>query len=442
MRETLIAGLLAVAAGCAPVAGPGASDPPPSPTATARPPQTEATPTVTATAPAPTPTTDRPPASPPQAATATQAPPTAAPTAPPPAPLGNLRLRPVFTGLAQPVFLTHAGDGSGDVYVVQRGGRIRVAPGGTLRAEPFLDITSIVGSSGSEQGLLGLAFHPNFRSNRYFYVNYTDRRGNTVIARYTAAPGRTAVDPASATVILSYDQPYPNHNGGMLAFGPDGKLWIGTGDGGSGGDPHGNGQNRNHLLGKMLRIDVDAREPYGIPPDNPFATQPDARPEVWATGLRNPWRYSFDRGTGDLWIADVGQNAWEEVNLVPAGSRGGLNFGWNRMEGSRCFPAGRQGCDTAGLELPVGEYGRNEGCSVTGGYVYRGRAFPALQGRYFFTDFCSGRLWSLERAGDGSWRRTERAVAGAGISSFGEDEAGELYVTNLNNGTVYQLMPE
>ena len=349
---------------------------------------------------------------------------------------------PVVTGLSQPLFLTHAGDGSGNLFIVQKGGQIRTASNGSVRPEPFLDITQLVGSRGSEQGLLGLAFHPNFRNNRWFYVNYTDRGGNTVIARYVAGAGQATVDAATAKPILAFDQPYPNHNGGMLAFGPDGKLWIGTGDGGSGGDPHGNGQNKGHLLGKMLRIDVGSGDPYGIPSDNPYAGDPTARPEVWATGLRNPWRYGFDRATGDLWIADVGQNAWEEINRIPAGSRGGLNFGWNRMEGAHCYPAARQGCDQTGLVLPVAEYSRNDGCSVTGGYVYRGRTQPAMQGRYFFSDFCSGKLWGLEQASDGSWRRSQLASAGAGIASFGEDEAGELYAINLNNGTVYKLTAE
>jgi glucose/arabinose dehydrogenase len=222
-------------------------------------------------------------------------------------------------------------------------------------------------------------------------------------------------------------------------FGPDGKLWIGTGDGGSAGDPRGNAQNRGVLLGKMLRVDVDSGDPYGIPPDNPFVGQQGTRPEVWGLGLRNPWRYSFDRATGDLWIADVGQNSWEEVNLVPAGSRGGINFGWNRMEGTHCFPPSAN-CDRAGLQLPIHEYGtRDRGnCSITGGYVYRGRAYPAMVGGYFYGDYCSGRIWALAPRGDGTWENVELLDTNLQITSFGEDEAGELYVTAMDGG-IYRL---
>jgi glucose/arabinose dehydrogenase len=360
-----------------------------------------------------------------------------------------LRLVPVLTGLQQPLFLTHAGDGSGNVYIVEKRGRIRVAKDGhskndqgVVRAQPFLDISSMVRSSGSEQGLLGLAFHPNYRSNGHLFVNYIDASGNTVIARFTASGDKSAVDPGSGKTILAIEQPFANHNGGMLAFGPDGMLWIGMGDGGSGGDPRGNGQNRGALLGKLLRLDVDRGDPYVIPPDSPFAGQPNVRGEIWALGLRNPWRFSFDRLTGDLYIGDVGQNSWEEIDFVPAGSPGGLNFGWNRMEGTHCYPPGRS-CDPGGLALPIVEYPTGaEGCSVTGGYVYRGKAIPAAAGVYYFTDYCSGTLWAASRDAAGVWRRTV-AVAGSGgnrgHSSLGEDEAGELYVTGLGDGVVYRL---
>ncbi|MBM3941628.1 MAG: glucose dehydrogenase [SAR202 cluster bacterium] len=390
------------------------------------------------------PTTPAPPTATPVApATATTIPtptptPAPSPTAAPQPP--KLALTPVISGLQQPLFLTHAGDGSGDVYVVERRGKIKVVKKGTTRTEPFLDISPLLRTTGSEQGLLGLAFHPGFQGNGYLFVNYTDLRGNTVVARYTAPGNRATADPSSARTILTIDQPFPNHNGGMLAFGPDGMLWIGVGDGGSGGDPRGNGQNLGQLLGKLLRIDVDRGDLYTIPPDNPFAGQANVRGEIWAYGLRNPWRFSFDRLTGDLYIGDVGQNAWEEVDFAAAGSKGGLNFGWNRMEGTHCYsPAAN--CDRTGLVLPIVEYANNgEGCSVTGGYVYRGKAIPSAAGTYFFTDFCSGTLWAASRDDTGTWRRSV-AVAGkgAGHSSLGEDAAGELYVTNLNEGTVYRL---
>lgn len=364
-------------------------------------------------------------------------------TFPPVAPFPgfHLELQRTLQGLREPVFITHAGDGSGSLYVVEKAGVVRMAVNGALRPTPFLDITALVRSAESERGLLGLAFHPNYRVNRFFYVNYTDHNGNSVIARYTARSDGSVADPSTAKVILAYDQPFPNHNGGMLLFGPDGKLWIGTGDGGSAGDPRGNGQNRQALLGKMLRIDVDRGDPYGVPSDNPFVKDPDpsARAEVWAIGLRNPWRYSFDRATGDLYIADVGQNAWEEVDVVMAGSNGGLNFGWNRMEGAHCF-APRTNCDSTGLEIPVAEYSHERSnCSITGGYVYRGKAYPQMVGVYFYGDYCSGRIWGLKRRPDGSWANAELAASNLEITSFGEDEDGEVYLTAVN-GNVYRLV--
>lgn len=354
----------------------------------------------------------------------------------------RLQLREVLTGLREPLFLTHAGDGSGDLYVVEKAGRIRVARSGVVRAQPFLDIVPLVNSASSERGLLGLAFHPRYVTNGFFYVNYTDRQGDTVVARYIATADRAVGDPGTAMTILAFDQPFPNHNGGNLVFGPDGMLWIGTGDGGSGGDPFEHGQSRDTLLGKMLRIDVDRGDPYAIPPDNPFIGDPSARPEIWATGLRNPWRYSFDRATGDLYIGDVGQNAWEEVDFTPSGSPGGLNYGWNTMEATHCYPAGSS-CDPAGLVLPIAEYrtGR-EGCSVTSGYVYRGTTHPALVGTYLFTAFCSGTLWGMTRDASGAWQQIQLLPGPgghAGYSSFGEDEAGELYITSLDSGVVFRI---
>jgi glucose/arabinose dehydrogenase len=344
----------------------------------------------------------------------------------------------VVSGLRAPTAIAAAPDGSGRLYVTEKAGTIRIVRGTTLVAEPFLDIRTLVGSSGSEQGLLGLAFHPRYTDTRTFFVNYTDRNGDTVVARYRVSADPERADPVSATVILTVRQPAANHNGGHLAFGPDGKLYIGLGDGGGAGDRFGNAQNPATLLGKMLRIDIDGGEPYAIPPDNPFRDRPGYRPEIWALGLRNPWRYSFDRATGDLYIADVGQNAYEEINFQPAASKGGENHGWPRMEGTHCYPAGAA-CERSGLVLPIGEYGRSGGCSVTGGYVYRGRAEPALTGAYLFADFCSGIFWSLHRDATGRWVHTELLRSRISISSFGEDEAGELYVAGYNDGTIYRV---
>jgi glucose/arabinose dehydrogenase len=310
--------------------------------------------------------------------------------------------------------------------------------GGNLVVEPFLDISSLV-VAGGEQGLLGLAFHPDFDSNGKFYVNYTDRNGDTVVAEYrvhSANPDRA--DPTSARTLLRIDQPYANHNGGGVEFGPDGYLYIATGDGGSGGDPMGNGQNRQTLLGKLLRIDVDATSgtrPYGIPDDNPFVGQSDAHAEIWAYGLRNPWRFSFDNGT--LWIADVGQDELEEVNRASA-DEGGINYGWNIMEGDQCFEASE--CDRSQLELPVATYGRDLGCSVTGGFVYRGREFQRMRGAYLFADFCTGIVFGLDADDTGRQEPVPLLESGASVSSFGLDERGELYLTDLSAGVVSRVV--
>jgi glucose/arabinose dehydrogenase len=331
--------------------------------------------------------------------------------------------------------------------VVEKEGSIRIVSGGVILEQRFLNITNQVTSSGNEQGLLGLAFAPNYSESGYFFVNYTDLSGNTAISRFqvdAANPDRA--DPNSEFMVLQIEDPARNHNGGMLAFGPDGNLWIGMGDGGGGGDTFGNGQNPNTLLGKMIRIDVtsDPSVPYVIPADNPWVEADwngvDVLDEVWAVGLRNPWRYSFDRHTGDLWIADVGQNAYEEVNYTVAGTQGGLNYGWPIMEGLHCFRG--SDCDQTGLELPVFEYEHANGCSVTGGYVYRGSQYPVLQGVYIFGDYCSGLVWATISNPDGSWNTTQVAATGALLSSFGEDENGELYATDLNSGVIYQVTGE
>lgn len=412
--------------------------------ATATPQPTPVPPTTVA----PTPTATPAPPSP----TPTETPvPTTAPSSSFDPDVTQIAVRQVISGLADPVFVTHAGDGSQRLFVVEKPGIIRILANGELLAQPLLDITDRVRSSGFEQGLLGLAFPPDFTDSGYFFVNYTGRDGRTVVSRFQVGSDPDRADAASEFTILEIPQPAANHNGGMLTFGPDGYLWIGTGDGGAANDRFGNGQNPDTLLGKMLRLDVssDPAQPYVVPADNPWITDAwngqDVRDEVWAVGLRNPWRYSFDRLTGDLWVADVGQNAYEEVNHVPAEQKGypngGLNFGWPIMEGTRCFPDAAD-CDTAGLVIPVADYTHAQGgCSVTGGYVYRGAQFPALDGVYFFGDYCSGFIWALHATEDGAWRRDRVLQSGLTISSFGEDEAGELYVTDLDGG-LYRLVVE
>jgi glucose/arabinose dehydrogenase len=360
----------------------------------------------------------------------------------------ELALEPIAVGLASPIQATHAGDGGGRLFVVEKAGTVRVVADGRVAAEPFLDLRDRVGSRGSEQGLLGLAFHPQFATNGRLFVNYTDRNGDTVVSelnsglqeriRGSAAHG-AAVDPASERRILALDQPAANHNGGNLVFGPDGFLYIGTGDGGGANDRFGNGQDPTSLLGKMLRLDVDGATPYGIPPDNPFVGDAAFREEIWAYGLRNPWRYSFDRLTGDLWIADVGQNAWEEVNVQPAGSRGGENYGWPTLEGSHCL-RGRGGCDEDGVTVPpVAEYSHADGCSISGGFVYRGTRAPGLQGVYLFGDYCSGTIWGSFPAEPSGWQTAKLLDTDLAISSFGEDQAGEVVVVDMDGGAIYRI---
>lgn len=349
--------------------------------------------------------------------------------------------QPVASGLTRPVGLTPANDGSGRLFIVEQPGVIRVLLGGALLAEPFLDIRERVGSVGNEQGLLGLAFHPRYADNRFFYVNYTDLNGDTVVSRFKVTRNPNRADPFSEKVLLSVDQPYANHNGGHLLFGPDGYLYIGLGDGGSGGDPQGNAQSLQTLLGKILRIDVDGGNPYGIPADNPFAEQ-DGLPEIWALGLRNPWRYSFDELNGDLYIADVGQNRWEEVNYLPAGSPAGVNFGWDYYEGSHVY----EGTPPEDLDLidPVAEYEHVQGrCSVSGGIVYRGDKFPQWRGVYMYADLCSSTVYGLLRDPDGGWQQGPIFEAtGLGITAFAQDQVGDLYVTDLYAGMLYRLAQE
>lgn len=358
----------------------------------------------------------------------------------------TIALEPVVEELQSPIFVTHAGDGSNRLFVVEKAGVIRIVVDGALLTSPFLDISEQVKSNGNEQGLLGLAFAPTYSETGFFFINYIDSEGNTVIARYqVSAADANVADPDSAFVILQIEQPASNHNGGMLAFGPDGYLYVGMGDGGGGGDRYGNGQNPATLLGKLLRLDVmsNPEQPYTIPADNPWVTADwngeDMRDEVWALGLRNPWRFSFDRATGDLWIGDVGQNQFEEIDYTPAG-QGGINYGWPIMEASACYNSAGKTCEQAGLQLPVAEYSHSGHCSVTGGYVYRGAAFPALQGVYLYGDYCSGTIWATWFDGNGVWQTAELLDSNASVSSWGEDEAGELYITDLANGILQRVV--
>jgi glucose/arabinose dehydrogenase len=338
---------------------------------------------------------------------------------------------PVASGFQLPTDIQFPDDGSGRMFVLEQPGRIRIVKGGQVLDPPFLDINEKVGSAGSEQGLLGLAFHPDYKNNPYFYVNYTDTQGNTVIARYQA--NGDEADPNSEKILIHQDQPFPNHNGGVLVFGPDGYLYAGLGDGGSQGDPFGNGQNTSVLLGKILRIDVDHGNPYAIPAGNPFGN------EIWEYGLRNPWRISFDKANGDLYIADVGQNTWEEVDYVSKG-QGGLNFGWNYREASHPY----QGTVPPNLQLtePVAEYSHvSSRCSITGGYVYRG-SMPEWQGIYLYADYCSGETWGMLRTADPSsqtgWVSQILYSTGGNITTFGQDPGGEIYYAD-REGTVYEL---
>jgi glucose/arabinose dehydrogenase len=340
------------------------------------------------------------------------------------------------------VHLTHAGDGSGTVFVVLQPGQVMVFSDeqSTQSANVFLDIRDRVNDGGNEEGLLGLAFDPEYGVNGHLYVSYTasDPR-RSVVSRFTASAAGDVADAGSELVILEVAQPFANHNGGTIAFGADGMLYIGLGDGGSGGDPLGSGQDVSTLLGSMLRIDVSAAtlaEPYRIPVDNPFAASAAGeRPEIWAFGLRNPWKFSFDQATGDMWAGDVGQGSYEEVDIIHAGG----NYGWNVMEGLHCYPPPSQGCDTTGLELPITEYDHSQGCSITGGHVYRGERLPGLAGHYIYGDYCSGRIWAVRYDGDSITQNGLIVDSALMVTSFGTDESGNLYVL-ASDGHIYRFV--
>jgi glucose/arabinose dehydrogenase len=359
----------------------------------------------------------------------------------------------VATGFNKPVYLTSIAKDTSRLFIVeQQSGLVKIIKNGIILSRPFLDISDRVNGSGFERGLFSIAFHPEFESNRFFYVNYTNSAGDLAISRFeVSATEPDSADASSEFNLLTIPEPEANHNGGIVMFGPnDGYLYIAVGDGGGAGDVHGtigNGQDVNTLLGKVLRIDVDGGIPYSIPPANPFIC-PDSLDEIWASGLRNPWRMSFDRLTGDLYIADVGQGSWEEINFQSGESIGGENYGWRLKEGFHCYNPPTD-CDPGGLTDPITEYSHTDGCSITGGYVYRGCAIPDLKGTYFYADWCNGRIWSFryenQQVVDSMERTTELAPGGGNsidqISSFGEDARGEMYILDHSDGEVYRIIP-
>lgn len=353
-----------------------------------------------------------------------------------------IKLTPLTTGLNKPVDISNTGiPGDQRLYIVEKDGKIKITQGGTVLSPVFLDIDALVNSAANERGLLGLVFHPKFSENKYFYVHYNNLQGHTVIARYKATANQLGVEPNSAKIILTVNQPYNNHNGGDLNFGPDGYLYIALGDGGSGGDPGNRSQNPKDMLGKVLRIDVDTENaPYIIPTSNPFVGSTDTLPEIWSIGWRNPWRFSFDKSTGEMWLADVGQDVWEEIS-VEAANTPGLNYGWRCYEGNANFNT--FGCgNKSNYAAPVHVYPNrfDVGCSVTGGYVYRGNKIPELVGSYIYADFCTGKFWRLVKNNAGTYDNFEIGDFDAeDFSSFGEDIDGELYVSGLASGTIYKI---
>jgi glucose/arabinose dehydrogenase len=337
----------------------------------------------------------------------------------------------MISDLNRPIGLTSAFDGSGRLFIIEQRGRILIHDGAGLLDTPFLDIQGRVGSNGSEQGLLGLAFHPDFEINGFFFVNYTDNKGNTVVSRFSVSSDPDRGDGGSESKVLSFEQPFKNHNGGQISFGPQGYLWIASGDGGGGGDPKGNAQKLDNLLGKLLRVDVN-QHPYNVPDENPFGN------EIWAFGLRNPWRFTFDPANGDLYIADVGQNQWEEINYLAVDAPSGANFGWDYLEGSHPY----EGSPPLELELtdPIWEYDHSLGCSVSGGAVYRGSLMD-WQGIYLYGDFCTGLVWGLLQTPDGKWQNQQLYSVDGRIAAIDQDETGEVYLVDLD-GSIFQLTPQ
>ena len=361
----------------------------------------------------------------------------------PPVTWPTISLTPVVSGFSLPILVTNAGDGSNRMFIVEQGGTILIYKNNALNGTPFLDITGRV-NSGGERGLLSLAFPPNYASVHHFYVFYTDSAGALTISRFGLTGNPDVADATSEQIVLSIPHSdNTNHNGGMLAFGPDGYLYFGSGDGGGGGDGPNNAQNMNILLGKILRIDVETGNPttYTIPASNPFVGVAGLD-EIWASGVRNPWRYSFDRLTGDMYIGDVGQGAWEEVDFQPAGFAGGANYGWHVLEASHCYTPSSGCTPPAAYVPPVAEYNHGSsdsfGCAITGGYVYRGASYPSMVGVYFYSDYCTGRMFAMQNV-SGTWVTTQLIDTPYNVSSFGEDEAGNLYVVDLG-GAIYQVV--
>lgn len=416
---------------------------------TVTPPVVQATATTEPTATPLPPATEAPPATPTSAETVTETDPDAGaeePTSTPlptPAPTStpvpvalaqSIALEPIADGFTRPVYLTHAGDSR--LFIVEQKGVITILDNGAQSV--FLDIDERVNDGANEQGLLSLAFHPAYAENGRFFVYYTDGSGASVISEFSVSDNPNVALPDSERQLMRVGQPYSNHNGGQIVFGPDGYLYIGFGDGGSQGDPQGNGQNLATLLGAIARVDVDAGEFYGVPADNPFVADDAARNEIWSYGFRNPWRFSFDLMTGDMYIADVGQNQWEEISFEPEASSGGQNYGWVVREGAHCY--GADTCNSDGLVDPVIEYAHADGgCSVTGGYVYRGAAQPALWGNYFYVDYCFGDIHAAVQ-GESGWQTQIVLPTEMTIASFGEDVDGELYVLDHVGGGVYRLV--
>jgi len=337
-----------------------------------------------------------------------------------------------------PVLLTHSNTNDDRLFVVEKTGHVYLLENSFSKKSLYIDASSLITTRGNEQGLLSIAFHPEFKHNGYLFIYYTAKNGDNTLARLTVSlPESMQVNLDSLEVLFAEKDPASNHNGGMLTFGHDGYLYLGMGDGGRGGDPWNNAQNLQNRLGKLLRINVNSASGYTIPQDNPFLANKQAKPEIWAYGLRNPWRHSFDSLTGDLWIADVGQEKWEEINLQSADSKGGENYGWKMMEGKHCY-APKKDCDNGKLTHPVAEYSHKQGCSITGGYVYRGENIPSIVGKYIYADFCSGTIWGIDQNLSFSVQVVMQTELN--ISSFGEDASGEIYLLDYNGG-IYKFVP-